>query len=225
MKNTYYVPRLYEFFRQLAANNNREWFAAHKSEYMELRKLWEADIDRLIGYMSVWEPRFSHLKAKDAVYRIYRDIRFSPDKTPYKTFFSAAFSQYGKSTHRACYYLHFDGTDEGGLYGGVWCPDSAMLRKLRKAIVDNVEEFEEIVNNPELNTIYPDWYGERLKTIPKGYDRNHPQAAYLRLKEYGRFGPVPPSQFCDPSWPDMVADKFRVIKPLVEFLNYSLDEE
>lgn len=224
MKKTNYVPRLYRFLRELAANNNREWFAEHKPEYQELRGLWEQDIDRLIGCMSVWEPSLSHLTAKSTAYRIYRDIRFSPDKTPFKTYFSAAFSRYGKSTHRACYYLHMDGTAEGGLYGGMWCPDSAMLRKLRKAIVDNVEEFESIVRNPELESTFPEWYGERLKTIPKGYDRNHPQAEYLKLKEYGRFAPVAPEVFYDESWPEIVSEKFRVIRPLIEFLNYSLDE-
>lgn len=225
MKKENYVPELFEFLQQLSANNNRPWFAEHKPEYLRLRQLWEADIDRLIGYMSQWEPRLSHLTAKTTAYRIYRDIRFSPDKTPFKTFFSACFSQYGKSTHRACYYLHMDGTVEGGVYGGVWCPDSNMLRKLRKAIVDNIEEFEGIVNNPELKKVYPDWYGERLKTIPKGYDRNHPQAEYLRLKEYGRFAPVSPKTFYDPSWPEIISEKFHIIQPLIEFLNYSLDED
>lgn len=224
MKTTSYVPRLYEFLRQLAANNNREWFAEHKPLYLELRQLWEEDINRLIGYMSAWDSRLSHLTAKTSAYRIYRDTRFSPDKTPFKTFFSAAFSPYGKSTHRACYYLHMDGTPEGGLYGGMWCPDSAMLRKIRKAIVDNIEEFEAIVSNPSLQATFPEWYGATLKTIPKGYDRNHPQAHYLRMKEYGRFAPMAPEVFFDPSWPEIVADKFHTIEPLVEFINYSLDE-
>lgn len=224
MSAEYYVPRLYEFLRQLAANNNREWFAANKPLYLELRQQWEADVDRLIAYMSAWEPRLSHLTAKTAAYRIYRDIRFSPDKSPFKTYFSAAFSQYGKSTHRACYYLHFDGTDEGGLYGGLWCPDSGMLRKLRRAIVDNIEEFEGIVNAPALQEAFPQWYGATLKTVPKGYDRDHPQAHYLRMKEYGRFAPIAPMQFCDPAWPEIVAERFSKVRPLVEFLNYSLDE-
>lgn len=225
MKNTNYVPQLYAFLNQLAANNNREWFADHKQEYLELRALWETDINRLIGYMSEWEPRLSHLTAKTSAYRIYRDIRFSPDKTPFKTHFSAAFSQYGKSTHRACYYLHMDPTAESGVYGGLWCPDSQMLRKLRKAIVDNVEEFESIINNPELEKVYPGWYGGRLKTVPKGYDRNHPLAEYLRLKEYGRFAPVAPKVFYDPAWPEIISGKFHVIRSLIEFLNYSIDEE
>ncbi|MDE6346296.1 MAG: DUF2461 domain-containing protein [Muribaculaceae bacterium] len=224
MNTTNYVPRLYEFLGQLAANNNREWFAAHKPLYTELRQLWEEDINRLIGYMSAWEPRLSHLTAKTSAYRIYRDTRFSPDKTPFKTYFSAAFSPYGKSTRRACYYLHMDGADESGLYGGMWCPDSAMLRKIRSAIVDNIEEFEGIVNSPSLQSAFPQWYGATLKTVPKGYDRNHPQAHYLRMKDYGRFAPVAPELFFDPSWPEIVAERFSRISPFIEFLNYSLDE-
>lgn len=224
MKNTNYVPRLYDFLRQLAANNNREWFAANKPLYLELRQLWEEDINRLIACMSSWEPRLSHLTAKTAAFRIYRDIRFSNDKSPFKTYFSAAFSQYGKMTHRACYYLHMDGTPEGGLYGGAWCPDSAMLRKIRKAIVDNIEEFEAIVNDPAMQEAFPQWYCNMLKTVPKGYDRDHPQAQYLRMKDYGRFAPTDPKMFCDPAWPEIVAERFSKIQPFVEFLNYSLDE-
>lgn len=222
--NDYYVPRLFEFLKELGANNNREWFAAHKPLYTELRAQWEDDINRLIGYMASWEPRLAHLTARDCVYRIYRDIRFSPDKTPFKTYFSAAFSPYGKMTQRACYYLHFDPTAEGGLYGGMWCPDSAMLRKIRKAIVDNIEEFEEIVHTPALVKAFPKWCGSTLKTVPKGYDRNHPQAKYLRMKDYGRFCHITPGQFSDPSWPEMAAERFSKIAPFIEFLNYSLDE-
>lgn len=224
MSDNYYVPRLFEFLKELAANNNREWFAANKSLYTELRGLWEEDINRLIGYMASWDPRMAHLTAKNCVYRIYRDLRFSQDKTPFKTFFSAAFSHYGKMTHRACYYLHFDPTVEAGLYGGMWCPDSAMLRKIRKAIVDNIEEFEEIVDNQALQDAFPQWCGSMLKTVPKGYDRKHPQAQYLRMKDYGRFAPVTVREFSDPSWPEMAAERFSKISPFIEFLNYSLDE-
>lgn len=224
MKKTNYVPRLYDFLSRLAANNNRQWFDEHKPLYLELRQLWENDLNRLIAYMAAWDTRLAHLTAKTTAYRIYRDIRFSADKTPFKTYFSAAFSHYGKSTHRACYYLHMDGAGESGLYGGMWAPDSSMLRKVRKAIIDNIDEFESIINAPDLNTAFPQWYGQTLKTVPKGYDRNHPQAEYLRMKDYGRFGPMAPETFFDPSWPEIVAERFHAITPFVEFLNYSLDE-
>ena len=84
---SYYISRLYDFLRELQANNNREWFAAHKEEYDSLRSLWLDDVDRLIGLMSQWEPQLRALKAKDCVYRIYRDTRFSTDKPPDKVYF------------------------------------------------------------------------------------------------------------------------------------------
>lgn len=86
----YYINDLYAFLRELAANNDRDWFRANKNRYDDLRALWLADIGRMIDTMSVWEPALTSLTAKRAAYRIYRDTRFSPDKTPYKTFFSAA---------------------------------------------------------------------------------------------------------------------------------------
>ncbi|MBD5211307.1 MAG: DUF2461 domain-containing protein [Bacteroidales bacterium] len=224
MNDGYYVPRLFEFLKELAAHNNREWFAEHKALYTELRARWEEDVTRLIGYMAAWEPRMAHMTARDCVYRIYRDIRFSPDKTPFKTYMSAGLGPYGKKSSRAGYYLHFDPSAEGGLYGGLWCPDSAMLRKMRKAIVDNIEEFESIVENPALQQAFPQWCGSALKTVPKGYDRNHPQAQYLRMKDYGRFSRVTAREFSDPSWPEMAAERFSKLAPFIEFINYSLDE-
>ena len=118
-----------------------------------------------------------------------------------------------------------DNSPQSGIYGGLWCPDSAMLRKIRRAIVDNIEEFEDIVNSPDLISTFPDWCGESLKTVPKGYDRNHPLAHYIRLKDFARFAHIPRQQFLDPDWPEIIAEKFSKIAPLIQFLNYSISEE
>lgn len=226
----YYTHQLFDFLRQVAANNYREWFHAHKNEYDDLRALWMQDLDRLISLMSIWEPQLKPQSAKTCAYRFYRDTRFSHDKSPYKTFFSAAISPWGRKSHHAGFYLHM-GLDEenlwggSGLYGGIWCPDATMLRKLRYAIVDNIEEFEEIINNPEFIKYYPSWIGESLKNVPKGWDKNHPQANLLKLKEYGRLCSCKEAFFHDPSWVETAAHRFSLLKPLVDFLNYSLDEE
>lgn len=224
-----YVPDLYDFLAELSRNNTREWFHAHRDKYEQLRSLWEDDIQRLINDMSSWEPRLKYQTPKTTAYRIYRDTRFSLDKTPLKTFFSAAFSHYGKSTHRAAYYLQMgpslSDSMESGLYGGMWCPDTPMLQKVRKAIIDNIEEFEGIISDSRLCRFYPKWVGQQLKTVPKGYDRNHPQAALLRLKDYGRFCQCDMEFFSDPDWPLAVSERFSLLQPLVEFLNYSIDEE
>lgn len=233
MNNANYVPRLYAFLEELGRRQDREWFKANRAEYDDLRDLWLADVDRLIAGIRQWWPAVRPATAKEAAYRIYRDTRFSQDKSPFKDYFSASFGAYGRGTgsaHLPGLYLHMgpdsgEGQVEGGLYGGIWCPESAALRKLRKAIVDNIEEFEEIISAPALDRLYPGWYGDRLKTIPKGYDRDHPQAELLRLKEYGRFRPCGLAYFSDPSWPDRAADEYRPLRPLLDFLAYSLAEE
>lgn len=226
----YYTHRLFDFLHEVNLNNNREWFHRNKPRYDELRTMWLDDLDRLLAMMTVWEPRLAGQSAKTCAYRFYRDTRFSLDKSPYKTFFSAAISPWGRKLPRAGFYLHM-GIDEenlwggSGLYGGIWCPDSKMLRKLRHAIVDNIEEFEEIINNPELVRHFPGWIGESLKRVPAGWPADHPQAHLLRLKEYGRLCSCKEAFFRDPAWVEIAARRFALLKPLIDFLNYSLDEE
>lgn len=231
MSEKYYMPRLFDFLRRVACNNNREWFHAHKAEYDELRALWLNDLDRLLSLMSVWQPELVSQTAKSCAYRFYRDTRFSLDKSPYKTFFSAAISNSGRKVGGAGFYLHMGLDDEpdvycgSGLYGGVWFPDAPTLNKLRRAIVDNIEEFEVIINDNRLTEYFPAWVGDRLKTIPKGWDKNHPQADLLKLKEYGRFNACNERFFCSPEWIDIVAERFSRLKPLNDFLDYSIKED
>lgn len=222
----YYVEELYNFLDELSRNNNREWFHAHKEQYDRLRQLWLEDLQRMIDCMAAWQPDLSSQTARSCAYRFYRDTRFSTDKTPYKLFFSAAVSPYGKKSDHAGYYLHMGmrGMYDSGLYGGVYCPDSQMLKKLRTAIVDNIEEFTDIITAPDMMRYYPGWVGETLKTIPKGWDRNHPNADLLRLKEYGKYCHCDTSFFLDPKWYEHAAELFSVLKPFNDFLNYSIDE-
>lgn len=221
----YYMHRLFTFFDQLRSNNTRPWFAEHKAEYQDLRNAWLSDIDTMMTAMSQWEPWLAHQTARQCAYRIYRDTRFSPDKTPFKLNFSAAFAPSGKSDPHAAYYIETGLRPNGsGLYGGVYCPEPATLKKLRHAIVDNIEEFEQIIHNPELEKEFPGWIGQRLKTIPKGWEKGHPQTALLQLKEYGKAHFCNKQYFLDPAWPQRSAHLFSLLKPLIDFLNYSIDE-
>lgn len=103
-----------EFLSRLARNNNRVWFAEHKSEYDDVRAMWLDEVDRYIARLAQHDPRVAHQQARRQAYRIYRDTRFSPDKTPYKTFFSAAFQVQGTRDERAGYYLQMDNRPEEG---------------------------------------------------------------------------------------------------------------
>lgn len=220
-----FIPRLLGFLKEVSVNNNRPWFAEHRDEYDALREEWLQSLDRLIADMTRWEPRLAGQTAKSSTYRFYRDTRFSPDKSPFKTYFSAAISPYGRKSDHAGYYIQIGVDSQAtGLYGGLWCPPAPILNKLRHAIVDNIEEFEQIISAPEIATQFPGWLGDTLRTIPKGWDRNHPQAPLLRLKEYGRFHRCTPKFFSTPDWPEKASQLFSALQPLVEFLNYSIDE-
>lgn len=221
----YYMKRVFEFLEELSRNNDRDWFKAHKSEFDQLRGLWLEDLDRMISYIAQWMPEVAMQSGKQAAYRIYRDTRFSPDKTPYKTYFSAAISPRGKDKDYAGFYLHQDiDSDECGLYGGIWCPPAPVLKKLRRAIVDNIEEWEEIMNAPELKKHYHILNFNALKTVPRDYPKDHPQAQWLRLRDYGLFDCTGRRFFEDPAWPEKSAELLRPLAPFIEFLNYSIDE-
>lgn len=223
----YYIKQLYDFFNELRDNNNRPWFNENKQRFLDLRAPLIEDIDKMIGHLSAYDPKVAGATGAQSMYRIYRDTRFSPDKTPYKTFASAAFSPMGHRDVGAGYYLQISGSPfaNEGLYAGLWCPPSDQLKKLRKAIVDNIEEWEEILSDPQLKKHFPDWLGETLKTVPKGYDRNHPLAEILRRKDYGRMNFTEKGFFLDPAWPEKAAERFATMVPLNRFINYSIFEE
>lgn len=215
--------QLFDFLTRLAENNDRPWFAANRAEFDALRAQWIDSVQRIINALAVDDPSLRGVRATDCVYRIYRDTRFSHDKSPFKTYFSALISPTGRHCDRACYYVHV-GVEECAVYGGVWSPEAPVLKKLRRAIVDNIEEFREITETPEIEALYPGWYGRKLKTAPKGYDRDHPDIDLLRLTEYGKCHELDRAFFDAPDWPEKVASMLRILKPMNDFLNYSIDE-
>lgn len=219
--------KLTTYLRRLNANNNRVWFNEHRAQFDEQRQRWIAQVQQLIDLSAEWAPEFRFLNAKDCTFRIYRDTRFSTDKTPYKTYFSSYMSVGNRQFHqRAGYYISAGITpDNNALFGGLWMPDRQLLRKMRRAIVDNVEEFREIINAPELVALYPDWVGDRLKTIPQGWPKDHPDADLLRLNHYGRECIVAPDFFDSPQWPERASEMLRPLKPLIDWLNYTITEE
>lgn len=218
---------LYEFLEETARNNNRPWFAAHKDEYDEVRRKWMSQLQEMLDRMAAIIPGQPHITAQQAAYRYYRDTRFSADKSPYKCYFSATGGPGSRSAVLAGYYVQIDPRpEENGLYAGLYCPDSAMLRKLRRAIVDNIEEFEEITSSASFVRDWGSpWIGGRLKTAPQGWAKDHPQIELLRLKDYGKFHKCTRSFFENPDWPARTAALFATAAPLVNFLNYSLTEE
>lgn len=214
---------IFDFLDELAVNNNRAWFAENRDRYNKARAYWLERLQTVISLMAAGEPALRYVQAEDCAYRIYRDIRFSNDKSPFKTYFSALISPTGRHCDRSCWYLHI-GAQECAIYGGVWCPPGPMLRKLRKAIVDNIEEFRSITESPEMLRDFPGWWGRTLKTAPQGYPKDHPDIDLLRLTEYGKCHSFVRKFFDTPDWPEVVAQLALELKPMNDFLNYSIDE-
>ena len=218
MKSASNIGEVLAFLRQLAANNDRSWFKAHKVQYDILRMAWERDMERLIALVGEYDPQTRSLNVKDSVYRIYRDIRFSPDKRPYKDYFSGVIGRGGRHSVQSCYYVHF-GVQELMLCGGIWWPEKAILEQLRGLIDAEPDEFLAIVNHPDISSRYH-WESRALKTMPKGFPKDHPLAEYLKMKEYLMVMRVNEKYFDCNDWVERVAKDLQPLKPLHDFLNY-----
>lgn len=216
-----HMKELYSFLEQLSANNNREWFKARKPEFDRLRALWLADLGRMIAAMGQWDSSLQHIDPRRAAFRIYRDTRFSPDKTPYKTFLSAEVK-----SGKAGYYIQTGpaASDYQGIYAGIWCPERHELTKLRHAIVDNIEEWDDILAKTELRRTFNVVSSSSLKTAPKGWPKDHPQIKWLRMNDFGLEANLSPDFFLNSDWPEAVAERFKAAREFVDFLNYSLNE-
>ena len=221
MKSASNISEVLDFLRQLSINNDRTWFKARKPQYDELRQAWEQDMGRLIGLVSEFFPEVRGLAVRDCVYRIYRDIRFSHDKSPYKNYFSGVIGKGGRHTVRSSYYVHI-GVEEMMLCGGIWWPEKPILDQLRGLIDAEPEEFLAIVNHPDVTSRYQ-WMSQSLKTVPKGYPKDHPLARYLKMKEYLMAMHVTQDYFDCEDWVERVAGDLQPLKPLHDFLNYVFD--
>ncbi len=180
-------PALFDFFRQLSANNNREWFNHHRTQYEEDVK---APLLRFITQFAhplhTISPHFMAIpKVGGSLFRIYRDVRFSKDKRPYKESAGIHFRhEAGKDAHAPGFYLHL-GPDEIFAAIGIWGPGSKELLLIRQQIVKNPEKWVEITQNPSFLKVYPEAYEhEKLKRAPKGFDPNHPLIDDLRCKHF-----------------------------------------
>ena len=221
MKSKSNIRDIIEFLKELSLNNDRTWFKAHKDQYDALRKPWEEDMERLITLVGQWEPDVRSLQVKDSVYRIYRDIRFSHDKSPYKKYFSGVIAAGGRHTRIAGSYVHFE-PGNIMLGGGIWWPEKEILNQLRSLIDAEGEEFLQIINNPAIASRYQ-WDCETLKKMPVGYPADHPLGKYLKMKEYIMMMRPSLDYFDCDDWVERVASDLQPLKPLYDFLNYVFD--
>ena len=212
-----------QFFKRLKRNNNRDWFEKHREEYENLVKSpMQSLITSLQPYFSRFAPEYD-LNPRRAIFRIYRDIRFSPDKTPYKTFSAAHFVLRGrpKGFLGSGYYLQV-GPGECFVGGGIYIPDGDQLKKIRKAIASRGDEFLSIMENRHFKKLFTPFEWSKLQRVPRGYDENHPMAEWLKYKQFFVGVSWPESKCFEKSFVADVAEICEAAAPLVRYLNNAL---
>lgn len=213
------------FLRELAANNNREWFHSQAKRYKQVRADYTQLVDRLLEEMKAIDPSLASLTSKDCTFRIARDIRFSKDKTPYKTHFGIGMSTYGKRSGMAEYYLHLE---EGGAFagGGIYMPDGEQLKKIRREIDVFHDDLKGIEAAPDFKKHFESIdHNIVLKRSPKDYSEEHPAIDYLKLKSYTAIASLPDALITSKDLIPQVVERFAALKPFLDFLNRGLRAE
>lgn len=219
------MKEIYDFLRELRENNDREWFNAHKKRYVELKAWFDEWVGKLIEKTAGFDEEIEGLNVKDCVYRIYRDVRFSSDKSPYKTHFAAYLaSPGGRNSQRAGYYVHLE-PDGSLLGGGLYCPESSLLKKLRQDIYDNIEEFTSILEEKEFAAEFAGIDAtDKLKKVPAPFPSDFPQGDLLKYKHYDIVTYKPDSFFTEKDAQAKIVDVFQKMYRFNRFLNYTVDE-
>jgi uncharacterized protein (TIGR02453 family) len=211
-----------EFLETLQANNNRDWFLDNKKMYESARKEVEQFVDHLIPNLLKIDPSIGPLSSKDTMFRIYRDVRFSKDKTPYKTYFGAFMAPGGRKSDKAGYYMHIS-PDDCFIGGGSHNPMGENLKKIRSEIFYNVDEFKSIINNQKFKSTFEVLKGEQLKRPPAGYPKDFPDMDLLKHKDFTVFQTIDKSKIVEPDFDKQVLGIFKTMEPFIVFLNRGLE--
>ncbi len=228
------VKRITNFLRGISTNNNRQWFNENKSEYLAVRKDFEAGISKAIVRIAEFDSSIKHITVKDATYRFYRDTRFSPDKSPYKNHLGAYIAAHGKKALHGGYYIHIEPDHCLLCCGNYWLPTN-ILTSCRNEIMRNIDIWREIVESKKFIRLFGSpgdgqWGSSNgfgldvLKTAPSGFPRDYEFIKYLRMKDYCCWTQVPESFFEGDSWLDEMVEVFKVGKPMMDFINAVIDD-
>lgn len=212
-----------EFLKKLKRNNNRPWFEKHKQDYEALVKLpMQSLIAALHPHFERFAPEFD-VNPKRALFRIYRDVRFSKDKTPYKTHVAAHFVLRGKpkGVEGSGYYLHIE-PGEVFLGGGLYMPDGDQLKKIRRAIASRPDQFLSAMRHPKFKKMFGKLEGEKLQRVPQGYEPDHAMAEWLKYKQFFVGTELPEGKCLKEKFVPDVVEVFEAATPLVRFLNEAI---
>ena len=207
---------VFDFLSSLKEHNNKPWFEEHRTDYELARERFESFVDGLIlEYGSIED--FGGITAKDCVMRIYRDTRFSKDKSPYKTSMGATLAPGGKKSTSLGY--HLQPRNESLIAGGLYMPSPEQLARFRMAIDQDAAPFKAILKDKEFKKDFGSLEGEKVRTVPQGYPREHPEIELLRFKQVVAVHHLSDETVLSPTFGTHMIKIFKAMKPFLDYLN------
>jgi len=217
-------PFTLEFFKELRQNNHKEWFDQNRKRYEKVKADYLNLAGNILEEMKKVDESLDILSPKDCTFRINKDIRFSKDKTPYKTNLGIALHPFGKKMQLAAYYIHLE---EGQSFvgGGLWMPEAPLLAKLRKEINYFYQDLEGILSDPNFIKTYGELDvdpGQKLIRPPKGYEAENPAIEFLKLKSFTASRKIPDNMLTSEKLIPFVKESLTTLKPMISFVNRGL---
>jgi uncharacterized protein (TIGR02453 family) len=212
-----------KFLKDISKHNDREWFEKNKSRYLEAKQGFEDFVGNVLDELVKFDDGLSGLNPKKLPFRIYRDVRFSKDKRPYKTNMGAGFSPNGKLVQEPGYYLHLQPGNKSFVAGGIYQPDTENLNKIRQEIDYNSDKLKKIMSERKFRKLFDDFDDfDKLKTMPRGYAKDHPHIEWLKQKSFIVSHPFTDRQVLDKKFVSLVSSTCKTIKPLNDFIRESI---
>ncbi|MCB1191840.1 MAG: DUF2461 domain-containing protein [Leptospiraceae bacterium] len=207
-----------DFLRDLKENNTKDWFQRNKSTFEKASESFSLFTEYMIAEIEKFDKSVKGVRAKDCIFRIYKDVRFAKDKSPYKTNFGAYIKKGGKKNPGAGYYIHVENGDSF-IGGGCYCPPSRELAKIREAIDKDPKPLKKIIEHPNFKNEFGELTGDKVKTAPKGFAKDHPEIGLLQFKSYLVLKNISNKVVVAQDFKDICANAFKLMYPLNEYLN------
>lgn len=209
------------FLKLLKVNNNREWFNENKQLFLQSSEEFKRFVNLLIVGINEFDSAVGSIDPKDCIFRIYRDVRFSHDKAPFKTNFGAYIAKGGRKSPFAGYYFHLD-AESSFASGGIYMAPTEVMKRIREDIDLYPEEFMAIVDDPKFKATFQFFDEDRLKRVPLGFEKDSPVAEYLKFKHITPYHSLSEKDIADKDLLRNTLMVYESMKPLVDFLNRSI---
>ena len=217
------MQEVLNFLSELKENNHKEWFDQNRDWYQQCRKKVLFLTEVLIQEVGKFDAEIGNQDPKQCVFRIFRDVRFSNDKTPYKTNMGSFMARGGRKSANAGYYLHIE---PGGSFvgGGSYVPPADALKAIRTEIFDHSEDFKQLIQKESFRKIYPELYDDKLKTAPKGFPKDFSDIELLKYKSFAFGSTLSDSVVASDDFVQKVVSSMKELHPVNRFLNGAMDK-